>query len=136
MLKVGDTFLMPPKSGVIEHLWIILTVSDAKGEAVCVNVTSDDVDHTTELSVGDHQFIKHPSVIRYRNTRSLNLQIVEDIIQGKISHPSLICTSHRPCSAALLKRVQEGLLKSPHTEKKFKIRCAAEWGVDWPPKKP
>jgi hypothetical protein len=136
MLKVGDTFLMPPKSGTVEHLWIIITGTDAKGEAVCVNVTSNDVDHTTELHVGDHRFIKHPSVIRYRTAKSINLQIVEDIIQKKISPTAMICTSHQPCSAALIKRVQEGLLKSPHTEKKFKIRCAAEWGVEWPPKKP
>jgi hypothetical protein len=136
MLKVGDTFLLPPKSGVVEHLWIVLTPPDAKGEAVCVNVTSDDEDHTTELVVGDHSFIKHPSVIRYRTAKSINLQVVEDVIQGKISPQGMICIGHHPCSPALIKRVQEGLLSSPHTEKKFKIRCAAEWGVEWPSKKP
>ena len=135
MLKAGDTFLMPPKSGVVEHLWIILTAPDAKGEAVCVNVTSDDVDHTTELLAGDHNFIKHPSVIRYRDAKSMNLQIVESVIQGKISPAGMVCKVHQPCTEALLKRTREGLIKSPHTKKMFKIRCAAEWGIEWPPKK-
>jgi hypothetical protein len=136
MLKVGDTFLLPPRPDVAEHLWIVLTRPDAKGEGICVNITSEDEDHTTELTVGDHPFVKHPSVVRYRNASSMNLQKIEDVIQGKLQLVGMVCKGHHPSSAALLERVKEGLLKSPHTLKKFKLRCAAEWGVEWPPKKP
>ena len=65
----------------------------------------------------------------------MNLQKVEDVIQGKLQLTGMGDDRVQATSAALVKRVQEGLLKSPHTLKKFKLRCAAEWGMEWPPKK-
>jgi hypothetical protein len=128
VLKVGDTFLLPPKVGVVEHLWIILTEADDKGEAVCANVTEFDADHTTELFPGEHPFFLKPiSVMRYRDARSVNLNMIEMAFAGKIPLPGMVCKPHEPCSAALLQKVRDGLINSPHTPRKFKNRCAAEW---------
>lgn len=136
MLNVGDTFLLPPKVGIKEHLWIVLTPADSTGSAICVNVTSDDPDHTTELNVGDHPFIDHPSFVRYRDARPIKLSVMEAAIKGEIPAGGMVCTGHKSCSTVLLKRIQEGLLNSPHTHRGIKARCAADWGLEWPPKKP
>ena len=135
MLKAGDTFLLPPQANVIEHLWVVLTDPDTDGNAICANITSEDPDHTVELFLGDHPFINHPSVVRYRDARPINIKVVVAAIEGKIDRGGMVCRSHQPCSVPVLVRIRKGLLDSPHTPKKIKAVCAAAWGIDWPPKK-
>jgi hypothetical protein len=136
LLNIGDTFLLPSPGCATEHLWIVVTVPDAKRSAICVNVTSSDPDRTTELSAGDHPFIKHPSVVRYRDARQLNLTPLENVLSGRASSGRLVCRLQPCCSEALLNRIQAGLLQSLSTPKGIKAHCATAWGIEWPPRNP
>lgn len=40
VLEIGDTFLLPQSSEDTEHLWVVLSKPDAKGRAVCANITT------------------------------------------------------------------------------------------------
>ncbi|SRR6266481_4113596 len=127
MLKCGDTFLAPITSSGTEHLWIIITDPDADGKAVGVNITTQRTysETTVILNAGDHPFVAHPSVINYRDARIIDVKAVYTAI--RIKPRSFVCKSQESCSADLLKKVQEGMLKSTKAQKAIKLRCASEW---------
>lgn len=119
MLGSGDTFLLPkPGRGSIEHLWIVLTDPDSNHKALCVNITTkqDHSDLTLILNAGDHPFVRHESVIHYPDARLLDLQLVHTALNGGAT-----CTQHAKCSASLLQRVREGLMRSRLTPKVCKV---------------
>ena len=127
MLKSGDTFLLPKTSAAIEHLWVVLTDPDLDQLAVCVNITTSQghSDTIVVLKPGDHSFIKKESVVHYPDAQLLNLKSVQAALDAKAK--SFVCTQHDPCSAKLLKRIRDGLLKSPHAPNGLKQRCRAIW---------
>jgi hypothetical protein len=124
-LSPGDTFVIAKTTREVEHLWIILTNPAADGTAVCVNVTTKYniyADTTVTLQPGDHPFVSKESVVHYPDAQALLLSSVEKALQAKVGF------SHTPCEANFLKRIQEGLLKSPHCPSGIKDRCRREWG--------
>jgi hypothetical protein len=128
-LKCGDTFLLPKSASATEHLWIIVTeVDQTSGTAVCVNVTSkrDDSETTVVLSVGDHRFIKHESVVRFADAREMKMELVEKLLSGRPTQ--FVGTLHDPCSETLLAKIRKGLLDSEMTPKEIKRKCKALWG--------
>lgn len=99
---------MPKTSDAVEHLWIIVAEIDAaNGKAICV-------------------FVAHPSVIYYKDARELDVKLVETAITSGIK--KFVCKAHDLCSPELLKRVQEGLVKSKDTPKGIKATCKTLWG--------
>jgi hypothetical protein len=129
-LKCGDTFLLPKRSTDREHLWIIVAeIDQSTGKAVCVNITTEqtDCDKTCQLNKGDHSFVKHASVIFYQDAREIELAKVEKALNAGIKN--FVCTAHDPCSEALLKRVQAGLIASKQTPKGIKEKCKRLWGI-------
>jgi hypothetical protein len=83
---------------------------------VMANVTSEygHSDTTTKVGPGDHPFLNRPSVVFYADAREAEIALIDQAIRKGIA------TTHRACDEALLARVQEGLLASPHTKPKVK----------------
>ena len=129
-LTCGDTFLIPKSARETEHLWIIVTEIDAiTKKAVCVNVTTrqNHSDTTLVLQVGDHAFLKHESVVNYSDAREMPINLVEQALQNRTTQ--FVCQLRDPCSATLLKRIQQGLIASKQTPKDIKARCKNLWGI-------
>ena len=83
---------------------------------VIANLTSrkQDSDTTTLLSVGDHPYIKHETVVHYADTRLATVEGIERIAQ----FPGY--GFHDDCSKELLESIQQGVLTSRYTPKKIK----------------
>ena len=128
-LKCGGTFLIPKTGKAIEHLWIIITEIDSRtNKAVCVNVTTarSHSDTTCVLMPGDHQFVTHDSVVNYSDAREMPIDIVEQALASKTRQ--FVCVPHDPCDAAILARIQQGLIDSRYTPKGIKAQCKKLWG--------
>jgi hypothetical protein len=107
MISPGVTFLSKRPSYPTEHLHIVISpIID--GKVLLVNVTSKkfDSDETCVLCLGDHEFIKHDSVINYGDAIDADILLMEKAILNQTFKPQ------SPVSDALLKRIQEGALKS------------------------
>ena len=102
-------------------------VDQTSGTAVCVNVTSkrDDSETTVVLSVGDHRFIKHESVVRFADAREMKMEMVEKLLSGRPTQ--FVGRLHDPCSETLLAKIRKGLLDSEMTPKEIKRKCKALW---------
>ena len=126
----GDTFLAPNTSKSTEHLWVVITHPDEAGFAVCVNITTKRPlsDTTVVLGLGDHPFVRKPSVVYYTDAQLLDLRKIESAIAAKPT--SYTCVRHKPCSDDLLLRIQLGAIESGNTSKKIKAACKAS--LDWP----
>ncbi|MEY4514852.1 MAG: hypothetical protein RLZZ450_6974 [Pseudomonadota bacterium] len=115
MVSPGDTFLGDPTgfSGG-NHLWIVVAVNksdmDTSVLAVLVNATTvvPRCDMTCVVNKGDHPFIVHASFIFYQKAAEIP---VEDLATLK---------PQARCSDGLLKRVRQGLHRSPHTKRGLK----------------
>jgi ABC-type transporter lipoprotein component MlaA len=102
------------------HLWVI--VAEFPGPpvtVVAVSLTTKRVnsDTTVELHNGDHSFVKHDSVIYYADAREFGKEDLINRINQKFFE---IDDEFDP---KILKTIQTGLLKSPHTPKDIKSRC-------------
>ena len=108
-MKIGDTFLMEKPRG-IKHLFIVVAKNKSKGHVLLVHVTSSNnrvlYDASCILDVGDHEFIKHKSYVRYSET----FWAIEDYIENQIFFG--ICKQKPPLRPEVLKKVLEGVAKS------------------------
>jgi hypothetical protein len=126
--------LLPKRSDGVEHLWIVVAEIDgANGKAICVNVTTEqpNSDKACQLNKGDHPFVTHASVIFYQDAREIDLAMVEKALNAGIKN--FVCTTHEPCSAALLDRIQKGLIVSKQTPKGIKETCKKIWAIKQAP---
>jgi hypothetical protein len=74
MAGLGDSFMLPRPGQDTEHLWVLITrPNPATHEAIMVNVTTQrpHSDTTAILKVGEHPFIKQPSVVFYSDARTV-----------------------------------------------------------------
>lgn len=128
MLQIGNTFLLPKNDNKTEHLWIVITTPDENGKAVCVNISSLRAafcDKTVIITPGEHPFIVKDSVVRYADAGVLNLKEVHKALEGNLD---IVCVKKDPCSRILLRKIQDGLLKSPHGTRDIQNKCRKEWG--------
>ena len=112
--------LSKPNRYAIEHLWIVVTEPDGNPQqVVMVNLTSERAgsDSTVTLSPGDHSFITKKTVVNYSDAR-----LVET---GNLI--ALVALNREAkkddCNAALLARIQQGMLVSEFTPNKIKSYC-------------
>lgn len=116
----GDTLLLPKPNLQIPHLWVILTKPDkVSSEIVIVNLTTkrDYSDTTVVLKKGDHPFVNHPTVINFADARLVKIDVLKKAVEsGRFR-------ANKPFVPSVLKIIQEGLIKSPHTPKKIKNYC-------------
>jgi len=120
-MACGDTFLMPAPGGIeTPHLWIFVTERSPETHlAVIVSVTTlcEGKDQTTILRKDDHPFVTHDSVVSYRHAKIADCRQIDAQVQAKTVVP------HTPCSAKILKEVQDGLFASESTAKKILTFC-------------
>ena len=112
MAAPGDSFLLRKPNYDFDHLWIVLTAPHPQNsEIIIVNVTGQQghSDTTTILIVGEHPFVKKPSVIHYADARKTDSKLIDQALARGLA------SSHRQCSKAFLTKIQSGLLASPHT---------------------
>jgi hypothetical protein len=126
LLGLGDTFLLAKsdRASSLEHLWIVLTEpSLADGNAVCVSVSTQrsGSEATVVLRPGEHPFLKHDSVIFYKDARVIDLVLVQQALESRLGY------RHAKCSENLLRRVQDGLLASKQPSNDIKEFCRTLW---------
>ncbi len=122
MAGLGDSFMLPRPGRETEHLWVLITRPDPHtNEAIMVNVTTlrPHSETTTILNPGDHPFVQKPSVIFYADARKVDVRLLDDAV-GSGSF-----RAHAAFQDAVLKRIQDGLLKSALTPKKIKDAYSA-----------
>lgn len=108
---------MLPKPGQdTEHLWVLITQPDPKTfEAIMVNVTTQrpHSDTTTILDVGDHPFVKKPSVIFYGDARTVDTRLLDTALKTGAYG------SHAQFDPQIIAKIQAGIVSSPFTPKKI-----------------
>jgi len=99
------------------HLFIICTDANDQKEHLLVSISkwrNDFCDPTCILEPGCHAFVRHKSWVMYR---SATIETSDTLMRGVgegILQP-------RDClDANIYKSVEDGILKSPHTPRKFK----------------
>jgi hypothetical protein len=130
LLSCGDTFLIPVSIRAREHLWVVVTQPlPGESEAVCVSITSRrSISETTViLSPGDHPFITRESVVHYSGADVLDLYLVQQALDAQTT--SFTCRQHARCDEPLLRRIQEGLLRSQLTPNRVKGFYRKAWNI-------
>jgi len=122
-LGAGATPLIPPGNAG-DHLFVALNDPcrfEGYGPNPCVllvNLSSVregvPYDATCVLNAGDHEFIRHPSFVFYRNARIEPESHVVRLVQQGVFKP------HVAVSVEVLQRIKVGLFASPHTKREFK----------------
>ena len=126
----GDTLLRPiiianPK--LKAHLWIVVTEPTADGSCVMVNITTPKghrLDRTVVLQKGDHPFVQHESIISYGDAQIENVKDLLACVQCATAK-----RGKQQILPPLLRRIQDGVLKSPDTPHKVREFCKALWGI-------
>jgi hypothetical protein len=119
-MRCGDTFLMSPRSNFELHLWIIITdVDKDSGLVAIVSLTTlrHNVDQTLILRKGDHPFVEHESAVYFTDARLAELKGIDAHVTAGTIRP------HQPCSATLLKEIQQGALACDLTPHKVLLFC-------------
>ncbi|MBW1649958.1 MAG: hypothetical protein JRJ44_04675 [Deltaproteobacteria bacterium] len=113
-LNVGNAFLLatPPND---KYLFIIIAPTE-NGKFFCVNLTSkrNNSDTSCILQKEDHTFIKHDSVINYKDAREINPLIIKQLIlKGD-------CKLYKPVSQEALNKIQDRGITSTRLKNKYK----------------
>ena len=117
MLGLAAAILLPKPGQNVAHLWVVITEPDpATGEVIIVNLTTQrpHSDTTVILQAGDHPFIKHPTAVNFIDARIVILSLLEQAIATGTG------AVHQIVEASVLKRIQDGLLRSSFTPNKIK----------------
>jgi hypothetical protein len=121
MAGLGDSFMLPKPGHETEHLWVLITKRDpATHDAIMVSVTTQrpHSDTTTILNVGDHPFVRKPSVIYYADARLVDTRLLEAAVQrGAFA-------AHAAFQPSVIARIQAGVAASPFTARKIKTTYA------------
>jgi hypothetical protein len=122
-MKSGDTFLMPAPgiSNRTPHLWIVVTdPAQEENTVIIVSLTTlrEQAEQTVIVRKGEHSFIRWDSSVFYNDSRLVDVRDLDSKVRaGQIK-------LHDPCSATMLKNIQDGLLASeltPHKVENFYI---------------
>lgn len=108
MLSVGDTFYAKAPKSTDKHLYIIIAIREFTEDALFVNITTDNGNHERccTLQRGDHPFIRHNSTVNYGDAKTSDVSKIEAAINSGLFTPD------KPVSPSLLKKIQEGALRS------------------------
>ncbi len=112
MAGLGDSFMLPKPGQDTEHLWVLITQPNPQTHAaIMVNVTTQrpHSDTTTILNEEDHPFVQKPSVIFYADARMVEARLLDQ------SLASGAFRTHATFQAVVLKKIQDGVMKSPFT---------------------
>jgi hypothetical protein len=115
--------------GRTPHLWIILAVEEEDGVPVSVvlaNLTTQraSTDPTVVLQRGDHPYVMHPSCVLYAEARIADADKV--YVLTRYAEEGFRQDFH----PEILRRLQCGLLSSPHTPRNVKAFCAGRFDCE------
>lgn len=100
-----------------KHLFIVCTDECDQGNHVLVSITgwtNQLYDGTTRLGKGDHPFLYKDSYVFYRKARIESSTVISNGIEA--GHFDV----KDPMSDEWVKKIMDGLCKSPHTPRKIK----------------
>lgn len=112
-MKAGDAFHLPDYAG--GHINFVLEVF-ADGSVITCNFTdyANHSDKTCVIEIGEHPNITKKSVVNFRKADHCEAgEPMEALIR-------LIQSYKQPLSPALLARIRQAALNSPHTSDKIK----------------
>ena len=101
----GTALLLFEDPDTPAHLHLVLTEANAAGEVILVSITTRRAKSETLvcLDAGDHEFIRHPSVIAYAYSKIVKVQELAALeAQGEV-------VRKQPASPALLSRARSGM---------------------------
>lgn len=107
----GSTFIL---NG---HLWVIANDPTPETDEVIIlflTTKKETSDTTTILSEGDHNFIKHETVVSYENARIEKRESIQARIAQRDFEP------RESFDQSVMIRICEGLLASPRTSREIK----------------
>jgi hypothetical protein len=116
-IYAGRTFMFADRPGGIPHLWIVVTEpAGVPAEVAIVGLSSDapGKDRTVCLDVGDHPFIRKPTIVFYPDAHVRPVHQIESAVRNADA------TFHDDCSEDLLESIRQGLLDSPATPRRVK----------------
>lgn len=111
MIGYGDTFMFADEDDSDAHLHIVITPPTQLDEVIVVSITSrrKRSDTTTCFEVGDHAYVRHPSVIFFRKARITTIGAIEALISNYDAKKK------EPMDEKHLKRCRAGLIESEQT---------------------
>lgn len=113
----GTAFLNRSDEVITAHLWVIVSDPAADPERIILtNLTTrrSGSDETCVLEPGDHPFVKHPTVIHYRQARLVGLASLEKLLRnGDIR----LAEGFSP---EVLARIRAGFFRSPFAPRECK----------------
>ena len=118
MAGLGDSYMLPKPGQDTEHLWVLITRPNPQTHAaIMVNVTTQrpHSDTTTILNASEHPFVQKPPVIFYADARITDARLLDQSVASGAFR------AHAPLQTAVLKRIQDGVMKSLLTPKKVKV---------------
>jgi len=114
LITPGYTFLSRNVHYSTEHLYII--ISPIIEEMVLfVNITSkkENSDVSCILNKGDHEFIRHQSIVNYADATEANVNKVREAITCLLFKPQ------KPITPEVVTKIQKGALKSEAFKPKY-----------------
>lgn len=111
MAAYGDTFYFCDEDDEESHLKVIITEPTEDGRVVTVAVTSrhKKSDAMVSLEVGDHPFIKHPSVVSFAYAKIKTTAEIDKVIENKDARKC------EPMDEKFLRRARNALRESDRT---------------------
>lgn len=119
-LKAGQTLFLSQSSVNVTHLWVLASDPfDDPPQIVLVSLSTlrDGSDTTVMLKKGDHPFIRRDTVVFYSDIRVKMVRQLEQLLDAGVAK------LHADCSDEVLKKIQDGIQKSPFTEPWIKETC-------------
>ena len=101
-------------------MWAVVAVLPENPErvvAVSLTTKRSDADTTVVFDIGDHQFIKHETVVNYTDARVFNRDELIKRINDKFFEEG------QPFKQDKIEQMQQGLLKSTLTPTDIKSLC-------------
>jgi hypothetical protein len=116
-MRCGDTLLIPaPGSGsATPHLWVIVTEPNDNDACIIVNLTTlrHNQDQTVSIMPGEHPFVIRPTSVRYSDA------LIADVKRLRADLGAGMALQKQPCSADLLRLIQDGISASPYAPNKI-----------------
>ena len=111
MAGYGDTFIYNDEGDDIGHLHVIVTNPDQSGKVVTVSITSrhKKSDAMVPLEVGDHPYIKHPSVVTFNYAKVRTIAEIDAVIANGEAD------AKEPMDEKFLRRCRGGIRESEYT---------------------
>lgn len=111
MAGYGDTFFFGDENDAYAHLHVIITEPTTSGDVITVSVTTrrKKSDAIVPLEVGDHPYIRWPSVIAFAYAKVMNIAKINELIEQRDAK------QREPMDEKILRRARNALTESEQT---------------------